>query len=50
MTLPKQATHYFNQNVSEFFLSDDPLFTMLNWLLHEFMRAESETLVGAENN
>jgi putative transposase len=50
MTLPKQVTNYFNKKVAEFLLSDDPLFEMLKWLLNEFMRAESEALVGSEKN
>jgi len=50
MTLPKQVTHYFNKKVADFLFSEDPLFEMLKWLLTEFMRAESETLVGSEKN
>jgi putative transposase len=50
MTLPKQVSNYFNQKVADFLFSDDPLFEMLHWLLNEFMRAESETLVGSEKN
>lgn len=50
MTLPKQVTQFFNQKVANFLFSDDPLFEMLKWLLSEFMRAESEALVGSEKN
>ena len=50
MTLPKQVTNYFNKKVAEFLFSEDPLFEMLKWLLDEFMRAESEALVGSEKN
>ena len=50
MTLPKQVSNYFNQMVAEFLFSDDPLFAMLQWLLNEFMRAESEALGGAGKN
>ena len=50
MTLPKQVTNYFNQKLAIFLLSEDPLLEMLKWLLHEFMRAESEALVGSEKN
>jgi len=41
MTLPKQVSNYFNQMVAKFLLSDDPLLAMLQWLLAEFMKAES---------
>jgi len=50
MTLPKQVTQFFHKKVAEFLFSDDPIFEMLKWLLSEFMKAESETLVGAEKN
>ena len=50
MTLPKQVTQFFHKKVAEFLFSDDPIFEMLRWLLSEFMKAESETLVGAEKN
>jgi len=50
MTLPKQVTNYFNKMLSNFLFSDDPLYEMLKWLLTEFMKAESEALVGSEKN
>ena len=50
MTLPKQVKQFFNQKVADFLFSEDPLFEMLKWLLSEFMRAESEALVGSEKN
>ena len=50
MTLPKQVKQFFNTKVAEFLFSDDPIFEMLSWLLSEFMKAESENLVGAEKN
>lgn len=50
MTLPKQIKHFFNTKVAEFLFSDDPIFEMLSWLLSEFMKAESENIVGAEKN
>ena len=50
MTLPKQVKQFFNQKVAEFLFSDDPIHEMLNWLLHEFMKAETEAIVGSEKN
>lgn len=50
MTLPKQVKQFFNQKVAEFLFSEDPIHAMLQWLLHEFMRAETEHLVGSEKN
>jgi len=50
MTLPKQVTNYFNAKVAEFLFSEDPLHEMLDWLLHEFMKAETEAKVGSEKN
>lgn len=50
MTLPKQVKQFFNTKVAEFLFSDDPIFEMLSWLLSEFMKAESENIVGAEKN
>lgn len=50
MTLPKQVSNYFNQMVANFLYSDDPLLEMLKWLLTEFMKAESEAIVGSEKN
>lgn len=50
MTLPKQVKEFFNKKVAEFLFSDDPIFEMLSWLLNEFMRAESENIVGASKN
>lgn len=50
MTLPKQVRQFFNQKVADFLFFDDPLFEMVKWLLTEFMRAESEALVGSEKN
>jgi transposase-like protein len=50
MTLPKQVKQFFNQKVAEFLFSEDLIHSMLQWLLHEFMRAETETIVGSEKN
>jgi putative transposase len=50
MTLPKQVTNYFNAKVAEFLFAEDPIHEMLEWLLHEFMKAESETKVGSAKN
>jgi putative transposase len=50
MTLPKQVTNFFNAKVAEFLFTADPIHEMLNWLLSEFMRAESEAKVGSEKN
>jgi putative transposase len=50
MTLPKQVTNFFNAKVAEFLFTDDPIHEMLDWLLHEFMKAESESKVGSEKN
>jgi putative transposase len=50
MTLPKQVKQFFNQKVAEFLFSDDPIHEMLEGLLHEFMKAETETIVGSVKN
>lgn len=50
MTLPKQVTNFFNAKVAEFLFSEDPIKKMLDWLLFEFMKAESESKVGSEKN
>ena len=50
MTLPKQVTNFFHSKVADFLFSEDPIYEMLKWLLSEFMKAESETLVGVEKN
>jgi putative transposase len=50
MTLPKQVKQFFNQKVAEFLFSEDPIHEMLQWLLHEFMKAETESIVGSEKN
>ena len=50
MTLPKQVKQFFNQKVAEFLFSEDPIHEMLRWLLHEFMKAETEAIVGTEKN
>ena len=50
MTLPKQVSNYFSQKVVDFFFTDDPIHSMLDWLLNEFMKAEAEAKVGAEKN
>jgi transposase-like protein len=36
--------------VAKFLFSEDPLLAMLQWLLTEFMRAESEAIVGSQKN
>ena len=50
MTLPKQVKQFFNQKVADFLFTEDPIHEMLNWLLHEFMKAESEAKVGSAKN
>lgn len=50
MTLPKQVTNYFNSKVAEFLFAEDPIHEMLEWLLQEFMKAETEAIVGSEKN
>lgn len=50
MTLPQQVTKFFHAKVAEFLFSEDPILSMLSWLLNEFMKAESEVKVGAEKN
>ena len=50
MTLPQQVTKFFRAKVAEFFFSEDPILSMLSWLLNEFMKVESEVKVGAEKN
>ena len=50
MTLPQQVTKFFRAKVAEFLFSEDPILSMLSWLLNEFMKAESEVKVGAEKN
>lgn len=50
MTLPKQVKQFFSTKVAEFLFTDDPIFEMLSWLLNEFMKAESENIVGAAKN
>jgi len=50
MTLPKQVTNYFNAKVADFLFAEDPIHEMLDWLLHEFMRAEATNKVGSEKN
>ena len=50
MTLPQQVTKFFHAKVAEFLFSEDPILSMLSWLLNEFMQAESEMKVGAVKN
>jgi putative transposase len=50
MTLPKQVTNFFHSKVAEFLFTEDPIQKMLDWLLFEFMKAESEYKVGSEKN
>lgn len=50
MTSPKQVKNFFNEKVAEFLFSEDPIHEMLKWLLHEFMKAETEAKVGSEKN
>lgn len=50
MTLPKQVKHFFHAKIADFFFTEDPIFEMLSWLLSEFMKAESENIVGAAKN
>ena len=50
MTLPKQVTQFFKGKIEEFSNLDDPMLEMLKMLLSELMKAESETLIGAEKN
>ena len=50
MTLPPQVTKFFRSKVAEFFSSEDPVYEMLSWLLHQFMKAEAESKVGAGKN
>lgn len=50
MTLLQQVTKFFQSKVAEFFCSEDPMYEMLSWLLHQFMKAEAESKVGAEKN
>jgi transposase-like protein len=50
MTLPRQVKQYFHEKVAEFVFSEDPIQRMLDWLLAEFMKAESESKVGSVKN
>lgn len=50
MTLPTKDKKLFLSKVLEFLVSKDPILEMLKWILDEFMRAESEVIVGAEKN
>jgi transposase-like protein len=50
MTLPRQVKQYFHEKVAEFIFTEDPIQRMLDWLLAEFMKAESESKVGSEKN
>lgn len=50
MTMPVKVKQYFNEKIANFIISEDPIFEMLNWLLSEFMKAETEAIVGTEKN